>query len=55
MSPELLAALSEGQRAIAHLAVLLAVVVVAGLIFLVRRVRRPHPTLDGQRTPEEEH
>jgi hypothetical protein len=49
-----LAALSEGQRAIAHLVVLLAVPVIAGLVFLVRRVRRSNRTPDGQRTPEEE-
>ena len=43
MSPEIgagvVAALSEGQRAIAHLVVLLAVPVVVGLVLLVRRVR----------------
>lgn len=48
-----LAALSEGQRAIAHVVVLLAVVVIVGLVFLVRRVRRSNRTPDGQRTPEE--
>ena len=32
-----LAALSDGQRAIAHLVVLLAVPVIVGLVFLVRR------------------
>jgi hypothetical protein len=55
MSPDLLAALSEGQRAIAHLVVVLALAVVAGLVLLVRRVRRPNRTADGQRLPEEEH
>jgi hypothetical protein len=54
MSPDLLAALSEGQRAIAHLVVLLAVPAVIGLVLLVRRVRRPNRT-DGQRMPEKEH
>ena len=43
MSPELgagvVAALSEGQRAIAHLVVLLTLVVVVGLVLLVRRAR----------------
>jgi len=41
MSPDLLAALSEGQRAIAHLVVLLAMPVIAGLVFLMRRMRHP--------------
>lgn len=49
-----LAALSEGQRAIAHLLALLAVPVIAGLVFLVRRMRRAKRTPDGQRMPEEE-
>jgi hypothetical protein len=49
-----LAALSEGQRAIAHLVVLLAVPVAIGLVFLVRRVRRRSRIRDGQRAPEEE-
>jgi hypothetical protein len=49
-----LAALSDGQRAIAHLVVLLTVPVIVGLVFLVRRVRRSKRTPDGQRTPEEE-
>jgi hypothetical protein len=41
MFPEpLVAALSEGQRAVAHLVVLLAVPVVVGLVFLIRRMRR---------------
>jgi hypothetical protein len=49
MSPDLLAALSEGQRAIAHLVVLLAVLLLIGFVLLVRRMRRP-----GQpRVPEE--
>jgi heme/copper-type cytochrome/quinol oxidase subunit 2 len=56
MSPELLAALSEGQRAIAHLVVLLALPVAVGLVYLVRRVRRSaedtretQPTEEGER------
>jgi hypothetical protein len=40
LNPELLAALSEGQRTIAHLVVLLGVPVVAGLVYLIYRVRR---------------
>jgi membrane protein DedA with SNARE-associated domain len=48
MSPEthiasavgVLAALSESQRTIAHLLVLLAVLVAAGLVYLIRRARR---------------
>ena len=43
MFPELdagvVAELSEGQRAIAHLVVLVTVPVVVGLVLLVRRVR----------------
>jgi hypothetical protein len=55
MSPEpVLAALSEGQRAIAHLLVLLAVAVVAGLVFLIRRVRRRDQAGGGQRIREEQ-
>jgi uncharacterized membrane protein len=54
MSPDLLAALSEGQRTMAHLAVVLALAVVVALVLLVRRVRRPNRTRDGQRMPEEE-
>jgi uncharacterized membrane protein len=50
MSPDLLAALSEGQRAIAHVVVLLAVPLVIGLVLLVRRMRRP----DRPRIPEAE-
>jgi hypothetical protein len=41
--------------AIAHLIVMLAVPVVVGLVFLVRRARRPNRTRKGQRTSEEEH
>lgn len=47
-----LAALSEGQRAITHLAVLLAVPVAVGLVFLVRRVRRRD--VSGEREREQE-
>jgi hypothetical protein len=54
MSPDLLAALSEGQRAIAHLVVLLAVPLVIGFVLLVRRVRRRNGAREEQRTPEEE-
>ena len=58
MSPEIgvgaLAALSEGQRAIAHLAVLLALLLVAGLVVLLRRVLRPDQSSERQRIREEE-
>jgi hypothetical protein len=54
MSPELLAALSEGQRSIAHLVVLIVLPVAAGLVFLVRRVRRPDQTREQQQIREEE-
>jgi hypothetical protein len=55
MSPDpLLAALSEGERAIAHLVVVLAVAAVVGLVVLIRRLRRPNRTADAQRMPEEE-
>jgi hypothetical protein len=55
MFPELLAALSEGQRAIAHLAVLLVLIVAAGLVYLIRRrVRRPDQTREMHRTPGDE-
>jgi hypothetical protein len=50
MFPELLAALSEGQRAIAHLAVLLTVAAAVGLAYLIHRARRR----ETQRIPEEE-
>jgi hypothetical protein len=44
MFPELLAALSEGQRTIAHLAVLLGVPLAAALVYLIsRRARRREP------------
>jgi hypothetical protein len=55
MFPELLAGLSEGQRAIAHVAIVLAVVVAAGLVYVIRRkVRRPDAADERQRIPEEE-
>jgi hypothetical protein len=55
MFPELLAALSEGQRAIAHLVVLLVVLVAAGLVYLIRRkLRRPDQTPETQQIPEDE-
>jgi hypothetical protein len=54
MSPDLLAALSGGQRAIAHLVVVLALLAVGGLVFLIRRARRRDQTRDGQRGPVEE-
>jgi hypothetical protein len=47
------AALSEGQRAIAHHVVLLAVPVVVDLVLLVRRARRGEHTDEAQRFPEE--
>jgi hypothetical protein len=52
--PSIVAALSEGQRAIAHLIVLLAVPVIVGLVLLIRKVRRPDHTRERQRIPEEE-
>jgi hypothetical protein len=48
------AALSEGQRAIAHLVVLLVLAVAAGLVFVIRRVRRSEETEEQQPIPEEE-
>jgi hypothetical protein len=49
----LLAALSEGQRTIAHLVILLGVAVAAGLVYLVFRARRRDETRERQRTPED--
>lgn len=40
MSPELVAGLSVGQRAIAHVAVLVVVLVAAGLVYLIRGAGR---------------
>jgi hypothetical protein len=41
MFPEpVLAALSEGQRVVAHLAVVLLVPIAIGLFYVVRKVRR---------------
>jgi hypothetical protein len=54
MSPELLAGLSEGQRTIAHLVVLLVLPVAVALVYLIRRkMRRPDPTQERRQTPEE--
>jgi hypothetical protein len=49
----LLAGLSEGQRTIAHLVILLAVPVVAGLVYLIVRMRRREQTRERQRIPKE--
>lgn len=55
MFPELLGALSEGQRTIAHLVVVLVLAVAAGLVYVIRRkVRRPDQTRERQRIPEDE-
>jgi hypothetical protein len=54
-APGVVAALSEGQRAVAHLVVLLVVPVVIGLLLTVRRVRVHKWARRGQRMPEEEH
>jgi hypothetical protein len=58
MSPEIgvgvLAALSEGQRAIAHLVVLIALAVIAALVFLMRRMRRPDQTAERQTLGDEQ-
>jgi hypothetical protein len=55
MLPDLLAALSEGQRAIAHLVVLLALPVAAALVYLIRRrMRRPDQAHERQRVPGKE-
>ena len=50
-----LAGLSEGQRPLAHLVLglaLLAGLAAVGLVYLIRRRRRPDQTRDRQRTPE---
>jgi uncharacterized membrane protein len=56
--PGLVAALSEGQRAIAHLLVVLALVAVIAAVLLARRVRgnarRPYEREETQRAGEEE-
>ncbi|MBA3244030.1 MAG: hypothetical protein H0T61_02495 [Actinobacteria bacterium] len=49
----LLAALGEGQRTIAHLLVLLAIPVVAGLVYLIRRMNRSDGSGEKKRIPEE--
>ena len=54
MSPELLAALSEGQRAIAHLLVLLAVPAAVGLVYLVRRTLNRHDQTEREQITKEE-
>jgi hypothetical protein len=51
--PELLAALSEGRRTIAHVVVLLGVPLLAGLIYLVFRARRRDETRERPRIPDE--
>jgi type II secretory pathway component PulF len=54
MSPEVVAALSEGQRAIAHVVVLLVLAVAIGLAYLMRRRATRHDqTRETQRIPEE--
>jgi hypothetical protein len=57
MSPELLAALSEGQRSVAHLVVLLgllAVLAVVGVVYLIRRrARRSDASHERRKTPED--
>jgi hypothetical protein len=55
MFPEpLLAALSEGQRAIAHLVVVLALLAGLALAYLIRRARRDDQTPKSQESPDEE-
>jgi hypothetical protein len=54
MFPDLLAGLSEGQRVIAHLAVLLLLSLAAGLVYLIRRKVGHDQTRERQRIPEEE-
>jgi hypothetical protein len=51
--PELLAALSEGQRTIAHLVILAGVPVAAGLVYLIFRARRRDETREKPRIPDE--
>jgi hypothetical protein len=58
MSPEShleigLAALSEGQRAIAHLVVVLGLLAAVALVYLIRRMRRPDQTPKRHQIPEE--
>jgi len=52
LASAVVAALSEGQRAIAHLVVLLAVPAVVGLVLLIRRLRRPSDLHGTGRIPE---
>jgi hypothetical protein len=55
MFPELVAGLSEGQRTIAHLLVVLVLLLAAGLVLLVRRrAHRLQETREKQRVPEDE-
>jgi lipopolysaccharide biosynthesis regulator YciM len=55
MFPEFLAALSESQRTLAHVVVLLVLPVAAALVYLIRRrVRRRDQNHESQRIPEEE-
>jgi hypothetical protein len=50
-----LGGLSEGERTIAHLLVLLALVVAAGLVYFIRRrARGRDQTEEGERVPEEQ-
>ncbi len=46
--PGLLAGLSEGQRQIAHLVIVLAVLIAVGLVYLIRRARRRDQTRERQ-------
>jgi hypothetical protein len=50
----LLGALSEGQRAMAHLVVILVVLVAGGLVYFIRRARRRDEARGRQGLPEEE-
>jgi hypothetical protein len=49
----LVAALSEGQRTIAHLVILLGLPVAAGLVYLIYRARRRDETRERHRAPED--
>jgi hypothetical protein len=48
----LLAGLSEGQRSIAHVVIVLAVLLAVGLVYLIRRMRRRGESREKHRTPE---
>lgn len=54
MFPELLAALSEGQRAIAHLVVLLVLAGIVALVFLIRYRARRADESERQRVSKED-